>query len=41
MTLPEVAEWITMERLCCPFLAFQLDVNANGESRLTLRGRRG
>jgi hypothetical protein len=23
ITLPEVAEWITMERLCCPFLAFQ------------------
>src|SRR6266576_92522 len=39
ITLPEVAEWITMERLCCPFLTFQLDVQGNrDDSRLTLRG---
>ena len=38
ITLPEVAEWITMERLCCPFLTFQLDVKGNGDSQLTLRG---
>ena len=38
ITLPEVAEWITMERLCCPFLSFQLDVKGNGDSQLTLRG---
>lgn len=38
MTLPEVAEWITMERLCCPFLTFQLDVKGNGDSQLTMRG---
>src|SRR5712691_6380984 len=38
ITLPEVAEWITMERLCCPFLTFQLDVQGNRDSRLTLRG---
>ena len=38
ITLPEVAEWITMERLCCPFLAFQLDVKGNGASQLTMRG---
>ena len=41
ITLPEVAEWITMERLCCPFLTFQLDVKGNGESALTLRGPEG
>jgi hypothetical protein len=41
MTLPEVAEWITMERLCCPFLRFQLDVKANGDSQLALRGPDG
>lgn len=41
MTLPEVAEWIAMERLCCPFLAFQLDVKSNGDSQLTLRGPEG
>ena len=41
MALPEVAEWITMERLCCPFLTFQLDVKSNGDSSLTLRGPDG
>jgi hypothetical protein len=30
ITLPEVAEWIKMERLCCPFLTFQLYVKARG-----------
>lgn len=24
INLPEVAEWISMERRCCPFLTFQL-----------------
>ena len=38
LTLPEVAEWIAMEHLCCPFLRFQLDVKGNGDSQLTLRG---
>src|ERR1700730_3017990 len=33
ITLPEVAEWITMERQCCPFLIFRLE-----DSELTLRG---
>ena len=41
MALPEVAEWITMERICCPFLTFQLDVKSNGDSQLTLRGPEG
>jgi len=41
ITLPEVAEWITMERLCCPFLRFQLDVKGNGDSQLTMRGPDG
>ena len=41
ITLPEVAEWITMERLCCPFLTFQLDVRGNGDSWLTMRGPEG
>src|SRR6266481_4532398 len=40
ISLSEVAEWITMERLCCPFLAFQLDV-VNETSRLTMRGPDG
>jgi hypothetical protein len=41
IALPEVAEWITMERLCCPFLTFQLDVKGDGASQLTMRGREG
>ena len=40
ITLPEVSEWITMERLCCPFLIFQLEV-AGEASRLTMRGPDG
>ena len=40
ITAPEVSEWITMERLCCPFLVFQLE--GEGEaSRLTMRGPDG
>ena len=38
ITLPEVAEWITIERLCCPFLTFQLNVSARGDVQLALRG---
>ena len=41
ISLPEVAEWITMERLCCPFLTFQLNVNGNGDSQLAMRGPEG
>jgi hypothetical protein len=41
MPLPEVAEWITMEQLCCPFLRFNLEVNGKGDSSLTLRGPSG
>jgi hypothetical protein len=40
ITLPEVAEWIVMERLCCPFLTFQLEV-AGDNFRLTMRGAEG
>jgi hypothetical protein len=37
ITLAEVAEWITFERLCCPFLTFQLEVKET-LSHLALRG---
>ena len=40
ITLPEAAEWITMERLCCPFLMFQLEV-AGEACRLTMSGPDG
>jgi len=41
ISLPEVAEWITLERLCCPFLSFQLDLEADRAIHLTLRGPNG
>lgn len=40
ITLREVSEWITMERLCCPFPIFQLEV-AGEVSRLAMRGPDG
>ena len=39
--LKETAEWIEMERLCCPFLAFQFETMAGSEHRLTLTGPPG
>ena len=36
ITLPEAAEWISMERLCCPFLTFQLSTSGN-EAEWTLK----
>jgi hypothetical protein len=42
ITLVEVAEWIRMERLCCPFLRFQLEVKGAGtDMSLALRGPSG
>ena len=39
--LTQVAEFITLERLCCPFLKFQLEVEADGGSTwLRMSGRR-
>jgi len=36
------AEWITLERLCCPFFAFQIDVGSDGQPLwLRLTGRDG
>jgi len=40
ITLAEVSEWITMERLCCPFLTFLLE-GVGGDSHLTMRGPDG
>ena len=42
ITLPEVAEWMSMERLCCPFL--KLELSAAGHQTdwlLTLTGPEG
>ena len=41
-TLREAAEFISLERLCCPFLGFALDVEPeNGPVWLRLTGREG
>jgi hypothetical protein len=40
--ITRVAEWVELERKCCPFFRFQIELD--GESRalwLTLRGREG
>jgi hypothetical protein len=42
VTLPEVAEWMGMERLCCPFLTLQLAASGNqADWLLTLTGPLG
>jgi hypothetical protein len=42
ITLPEAAEWIGMERLCCPFLTLQLSAAGNqAHWVLTLTGPEG
>ena len=39
MSLVQVAQWISLERLCCPFLMFQLQTTAGGgDCWLTLQG---
>lgn len=41
-TFRNAAEFITYERLCCPFFAFELEVEKeNGAMWLKLRGREG
>jgi hypothetical protein len=36
------AEWVTLERLCCPFFAFQIDAGSDGQPLwLRLTGREG
>ncbi|HEY6392479.1 MAG TPA: hypothetical protein VIX89_14440 [Bryobacteraceae bacterium] len=38
----EVAEWIELERRCCPFFDFQMDVHGeDGSVWLSLKGRDG
>jgi hypothetical protein len=42
LTLPETAEWVSMERLCCPFLTLQLSATGNQTDwLLTLTGPAG
>ena len=41
MSLVDLAEWITIERNCCPFLTFHIDVTAEASPQITLRGPSG
>jgi hypothetical protein len=42
VTLPEAAEWISMERMCCPFLTLQISASGNQPHwLLTLTGPEG
>jgi hypothetical protein len=42
VSLPEVAEWIAMERLCCPFLTLQISAaGSQVDWVLTLTGPEG
>jgi len=40
--LTDLTEWIRMERVCCPFLVFQIEVSGSNQNvQLTLRGPSG
>lgn len=42
VALQDVAEWMSMERRCCPFLTFQLETSGSqADSWLTLKGPSG
>lgn len=42
ISLPEVAEWISMERLCCPFLTLQVSASGDlADWSLKLTGPKG
>ena len=42
IALPELAEWISFERKCCPFFEFRIDLaSGSGPVWLSLTGRAG
>ena len=41
ISLPELAGWVTFERLCCPFLSFLIEIDSSGGVHLTMRGPKG
>jgi hypothetical protein len=42
IALPQLAEWISFERKCCPFFEFRIDLAPDsGPTWLTLSGRAG
>jgi hypothetical protein len=38
MSFAEVAEWVSLESRCCPFLNFGMELSANGEMGVRLTG---
>ena len=41
ISMTETAEWIEMERRCCPFLSFRLETKSEPGHRLTMTGPEG
>jgi len=41
ISISETAEWIEMERRCCPFLTFRLETKDESGHRLTMTGPEG
>src|SRR5207248_2763350 len=41
ITMTELGEWITLERLCCSFLTFKVEVKDDGATLLSMRGPEG
>jgi hypothetical protein len=41
ITMAELGEWITLERLCCSFLTFGLELKNDGATQLSMRGPEG
>jgi hypothetical protein len=42
LSLPDIAQWVSFERLCCPFFTFQLQTTGEeSDYRLILRGPDG
>lgn len=41
ISLPETVEWLAMERRCCPFLTFHLEISERPGHRLTITGPDG
>jgi hypothetical protein len=39
--LPQVAEWMPLEQMCCPFFDFGVELRHTGELWLSLTGQEG
>ncbi len=41
ISMAELGEWIALERLCCSFLTFNVEVKSDGATQLSMRGPEG